>query len=227
MSRMSKRRCRETGDFMPNTQYQDELFELVTTRPFNAERAAIVVQGIPNVDEMITDKKGYSVTLLGEAVDYNNLEAVRFLFKHGADPNYVSEEFDCPFANLMFGPDDDTPEENEIRYKIAKLFMQYGADPNLVVEGETVYDYVVYEVYNHPESSSWEYRVDFYKLLVLYGGGGHVYKNGAHGYGKPELSESIDYSRADDYRVWLYQCEDGYHIEGHLLNPDGEDIGIL
>lgn len=220
-SRTSSGRIRETGDTMPNTQYQDEMLELVTTRPFDAERAAIVVQGIPNVDETIVGDLGYRATLMSEAVKYNNLEAVRFLFERGADPNYVSENsLHYPFGDLQFGPYNEPPEENEIRYQIAKLFLEHGANPNLLVEGETIYDQVTYEIYNEPGLLNWDYSIRFYKLLVLYGGGGRVY-------GKPEFSEPIDLNRADEYQVCLYRCEDGYHIEGHLLNPDGEDIGIL
>ncbi len=140
---------------------------------------------------------------------------------------YIGETFDCPLSDLQFGYDEDIPEEDHLRYRIAKLFFEHGADPNLLLEGETIYDSVTFSIYNDGCGPSWPYRVEFYKLLVMYGGGGYVYKNGAHGYGKPEFSEPIDLSRVDEYQVCFRRHEDGYHIEGHLLNPDGKDIGIL
>ena len=208
--------------------YLDEMIKLITTRPFDVERANMVLQGISDIDQTIlVGEYGYETTLLGEAVDNNNFGAVQFLLEHGANPNYIGETFDCPFSDLEFGYDEDNPEEDHIRYRIAKLFFEHGADPNLLLEGETIFDSVTFSIYNDGGGLSWPYRVEFYKLLVIYGGGGYVYKNGAHGYGKPEFSEPIDLSRVDEYQVCFRRHEDGYHIEGHLLNPDGKDIGML
>ncbi|MBR6209510.1 MAG: ankyrin repeat domain-containing protein [Oscillospiraceae bacterium] len=208
--------------------YLNEMIQLIKTKPFDSDHAAIVLQEISDIDQTIlVGEYGYKRTLLGEAVDNNNLGAVQFLLEHGANPNYISEDFDCPLSDLEFGYDEDIPEEDHTRYEIAKKFFEYGADPNLLLEGETIFDSVTYSIYNHGGGPSWPYRVEFYKLLVIYGGGGHIYENGAQGYGKPEFSEPIDFSRIDEYQVCFRKHEDGYHIEGHLLNPAGKDIGIL
>lgn len=61
----------------------------------------------------------------------------------------------------------------------------------------------------------------FYKLLIAYGGGTDT------GYGKPELSVPIDVSRIDEYRIRFYACDDGYHVGGRMIDPDGNDIGEL
>lgn len=206
---------------MPNSKYQDEALKLVTTRSFDINRANVVIEGITDPDQtIVAGEFDYHSTLMREAVRCNNLEAVLFLLEHGSDPNYISEDCDSPLFDLQYGPYNEPPEEDEIRYKIAKLFFEHGADPNLLVEGETIYDQVTFDIFNEPDLLNWDYSIKFYKLLVLYGGGGHTY-------GKPEFSEPIDFSRVDDYQIRLQQHEDGYHVEGHLLNPDGKDIGIL
>ena len=142
----------------------NEMIQLVITRPFDSDRAAIVLKGISDVDQtLLVGEYGYKKTLLGEAVDNNNLGAVQFLLDHDANPNYIGEDFDCPLSDLEFGYDEDTPEEDHIRYEIAKKFFEYGADPNLLLEGETIFDSVTYSIYNHGGGPSWPYRVEIYK----------------------------------------------------------------
>lgn len=46
-------------------------------------------------------------------------------------------------------------------------------------------------------------------------------------YGPPALTEPIDKERIEEYDVLFRRCEDGYHIEGYLISPDGHDIGVL
>lgn len=199
-----------------------ELLALMEQKPFDEQRASCLLEGIKDIDQTIPAADiadlMYDTTLLIEAVDSCNPDAVRFLFEHGADPNYINEDYDCPLSDLQFGYDD--PEDDQDRYKTAKLFLEYGADPNLMVEGETVFDAVTYSVYDDFGELDFPYLVEFYKLLVLYGGGGF-------GYEKPELSEPVDLNRADEYKVRFRFLEDGHHIEGHLLDPDGKDIGLL
>lgn len=165
--------------------------------------------------------KGASAACLYEAIENNDLESIQFLLENGVDPNACnpdSADF-CPLWDLQYPPDDES--DCETRYEIAKLFFKYGADPNIEWDGETLFDFVTYEIYNHV-GQTWEfgYLCRFYKLLVLYGGGGH-------GYGKPEFSEPIIHERADEYSIAFEICEDGYHIRGHLLNPEGKEIGVL
>lgn len=203
---------------MKNSSYQDEMLALIEHRPFDTKRANVLLQSIDDLEQVISDKNGYKTTLLAEAVDSNNLDAVQLLLEHGADPNYVSPDYDCAFWELQYGLEDE--DEDRTRYEIAKLFLSHRADPNLLLEGETIFDYVTYKVYNEIGELDWPYLVSFYKLLVLYGGGGH-------GYGTPGISEPIDLSRADDYQIRFCREEDGYHISGFLLNPDGKIIGQL
>ena len=204
---------------MKNSSCQDEMLALIEHRPFDTKRANVLLQSIDDLEQVISDKNGYKTTLLAETVDSNNLDAVQLLLEHGADPNYVSPDYDCPFLDLQDSREDES--EDRIRYAITKLFLAHGADPNLIVEGLSVYDYATIEVYDFFEETSWwPYILKIYKLLVLYGGGGHEYE-------KPVFSEPIDLRRADEYQIRFRQEEDGYHISGFLLNPDGKIIGQL
>ena len=203
---------------MTNPSHLNELLALIEQRPFDTKRANLLLRSIDDPDQIIFDSDGTDTTLLSKAVDNNNLDAVQLLLEHGADPNYVSPDYDCPFLDLQDSWEDES--EDRIRYEIAKLFLSHRADPNLLLEGETIFDYVTYKVYNEIGELDWPYLVSFYKLLVLYGGGGH-------GYGTPGISEPIDLSRADEYQIRFRREEDGYHISGFLLNPDGKIIGQL
>ena len=203
---------------MPNSFYQNNMLALIEQRPFDMGRANALLAQVGDINQTIFDGNGWHTTFLYEAVGCNNLDAVRFLLEHGADPNYVSPDYDCAFGELQYGWEEK--DEDRTRYEIAKLFFSHGADHNLLLEGETIFDYVSYKIYNEIGEPDWPFLVSFYKLLVLYGGGGH-------GYGTPEISEPIDFDRVDEYQIRLRQHEDGYHIEGFLLNPDGIIIGHL
>ncbi len=204
---------------MTNPSHLNELLALIGQRPFDTKRANILLRSIDDLDQIIFDSDGTDTTLLSKAVDSNNLEAVQLLLEHGADPNYVSPDYSCPFLELQFSWKDEY--EDRIRYEITKLFLSHGADPNLIVEGLSVYDYATIEVYEFfAETSWWPYILEIYKLLVLYGGGGHEYE-------KPVFSESLDLRRADEYQVRFSREADGHRISGYLLNPDGKIIGQL
>lgn len=61
------------------------------------------------------------------------------------------------------------------------------------------------------------------RILIAYGGG----SNESGRYPKPKLKEAIAESHLDEYAFTLFQCDDGYHLEGHLFDPDGIDIGTV
>ena len=62
----------------------------------------------------------------------------------------------------------------------------------------------------------------FFIFLVAYGGGKEASR-----YGLPNLTEPIDKNRIYEYDFKLVPCEDGYHLEGHIIAPDGKDIGAV
>ena len=195
------------------------LLRLLQKVPFPKYRAKWLLRRIPDLNEPILDLNGYSTTYLHEAVTGNNLEAVRLLLDHGADPNYENIDLiqDCALWDLQYVWDDNG-DTSPVRLEIAKLFFEYGADPNLVSENECLYDWVLFEVFNSPHEFGWEHRCDFLKLLIIYGGGGRGC------YPKPEISAPIDKTRIDEYTLQFSRNPDGYHIDGWLVDPDGNRI---
>ena len=155
----------------------------------------------------------------------NNVDAVRFLLENGADPNLDIPELlfsSCALTDLHFLWE-EMEDDRAKRLEIAKLFFEFGGDPNLWYEHETLYDHVLWEVFNDDYAPhDWEYVCSFFKILIAYGGGG-----GKSSCPKPKLLEPIDKNRIDEYELMLFLCNDRYHSEGHLFNPDGDDIGIV
>ena len=195
-----------------------ELLQLLRKVPFPKHRAKHLLQSIPDLNEPIMDLNGCSTTYLYEAQSYNNLEAVRLLLDGGADPNYENLDLvnDCALWDLQYIWNDE--DGAQIRYEIAKLFFEHGANPNLISENECLYDWVVDAVFNEMGEYGWDCRRDFLKLLVIYGGGG------CGCYAKPEISVPIDKTRIDEYTLQFSRNSDGYHIDGWLVDPDGNRI---
>lgn len=200
-----------------------ELLTMFKSQNFDKEAAAHLLAAIPNLNEPILNLRGYSSTYLFEAESCNNVEAVRFLLGNGADPNLDVEDLidECALIDLHFLWE-EMLEERSKRLEIAKLFFEFGGDPNLWYEDETLYDHVLWEVFHWDIPHDREYLCSFLKILIAYGGGG-----GKSSCPKPDLTEPIDKNRIDEYEFKLFRCDDGYHLEGHLFNPDGDDIGIV
>lgn len=194
------------------------LLRLLQKKPFPKQTAKWLLRRIPDLNQPISDLNGYSTTYLYEAQNENNLEAVQLLLASGADPNYENPNLinDCALWDLQYlCKDEDCVLP---RYEIAKLFFEYGANPNLISEGECLYDWVVDAVFNEMGEWGWQWRRDFLKLLVIYGGGG------CGCYAKPRVSVPIDKARIDEYSLQFFQGPDGYHIDGWLVDPDGNRI---
>ena len=201
-----------------------ELLSMFESKTFDTTRASQLLSEIADLNSPISDLKGYSTTYLYEAETYNNVEAVRFLLENGANPNldYIELINGCALTDLHFLWEEMT-EEAEQRLSIAKLFFDFGGDPNLNYEFETLYDHVLWEIFNDSITPhNWEYLKRFFILLIAYGGGCKDSR-----YGKPVLRETIDKSCINQYDFKLFKCEDGYHLEGHLFDPNGNDIGTV
>lgn len=96
----------------------------------------------------------------------NIYQIMQYLFKKGYDPNVtVNGNVDCAMNEIRYL---DYPEG--IAPKLMRLFMENGADPNLVAEGESVFE-VVDRAVSYDEYMS---RSSVYCWLVLMAYGGRL-----------------------------------------------------
>ncbi len=197
------------------------VLKMIMDGDFDECLARALLKGV-DLNAPICDLNGYTTSYLYEAVEENNLKAVSFFLENGANPNMINQDYlsSCALWDLQYI---DNNHDWKTRYEIAKLFFQYGANPNLIRERESLYDYVVYKVYNDiPENDNdWENLIHFYKLLIIYGGG-----NDKSHYGKPILY-NIDQNKVDEYDVVLSRHGDNYHIVGKLIDRNGNVVGEL
>ena len=208
-------------------QGNKELLSMMEKRAVNIERAESIIASLEDVNAPIMDMYGCSTTYLCEAVRNICVDAVRLLLRYGADPNANPPDldYDCALWELAFiSPEDNTPDAYSAAYEIAKLLFSAGAKPTLLIEGEveSLYDHVVYSLYNYEViEGQMPYYLALYKLMIAYGTeDGNVYS-------LPKLEAKIDLSRIDDYQIRLFRSDDGYHVEGHMYDPKGNDIGRL
>ena len=98
-------------------------------------------------------------------------EVITFLLNYGLDPNAVYDCDGCP-TNIM---EQLLYIDNE--YAAADtmaLLMEYGGDPNLIVEGESIFEQVDFEIWfgSLEQYIRWRYDawVHIWMVLVAYGG---------------------------------------------------------
>lgn len=190
---------------------EEKIIKLISNKDFDEKTARNLLEGVDVNCPIFSNKS----TFLNVAVQYNNPKAVKLLLELGADPNFgVNDEY--PLWNLQYLDGD-----LEDRCEIQKLFFKYGANPNFIWEDESLYDYVVYKVYNDYFYTGDDFLnlVHFYKLLVINGGGGI-------GYRKPDVTK-VDPSRPDDYDVEFEYVDGGRYIKGTLIDEDGEVVALL
>lgn len=196
-----------------------ELLKLLGACPFDRERAEALIKQIPDINDPIEDENGYSKTYLCEAVNSLNYDAVDLLLEYGANPNYNNSDVmdDCPLIELCgYRGKDNVP----IQYRIAKLLLQRGADPNFIWEDDTVFGFVLYEFREQDNYGGNPFINDYIKLLIAYGGGYPDYL-------LPRLYEPIDKERIDDYIVQIIRDDRGFFKEAYLLSPNGEIAALL
>ncbi len=196
-----------------------ELLKLFRAGPFDRERAEVLLRQISDINDPIEDENGYSKTYLCEAVNSLNYDAVDLLLEYGANPNYNNSDVmdDCPLIELCgYRGKDNVP----IQYRIAKLLLQRGADPNFIWEDDTVFGFVLYEFREQDNYGGNPFINDYIKLLIAYGGGYPDYL-------LPRLYEPIDKERIDDYIVQIIRDDRGFFKEAYLLSPNGEIAALL
>ncbi|MCR4600357.1 MAG: ankyrin repeat domain-containing protein [Clostridia bacterium] len=209
-----------------------ELLKMIESGNFDEMRAKELIDNIksnkincfPSSADGLSDSSNryYTANYLLEAVYANNLPAVAFLLDNGADPNLIDDEEECALWALQYL---DQNQDWQTRYEIAKLFFQHGANPNLEIDQESLYDYVQFKIWMNEENSKndMENLLQLFKLLVLYGGGGK-----SLGREYPKLSDNVDLNRIDEYE-FILDFKGKYHniyVE-KLVDKGGNTVATI
>jgi len=167
-----------------------ELFDMCKCKDFSSSRALELI-GQLDIRGAICDPYNpeRQTSFLSQACDYSNLEMVRLLLENRANPNLILYEDmpgwqEAPFWDLQYCEYYDSfhesSEENrriseeadDVKLEIARLFLEHGASPGLMLEGEELFSYVLDAVVMDELDSfhQFEYRSRFLILLIAYGG---------------------------------------------------------
>ena len=202
---------------------EKSLFSLCADENFDKETALSLIKAVDINKELVEDERypGITTTFLSQAAMHINIEMVRLLLENGADPNFIL----CagkplhqgnPFWDMQY-PVSYNASENETGLQIAQLMLDYGASPAIELEGEDLFSYVLYAVFNDDDYETLrEYRSRFRILLVAYGG--------ENDYCHPEILKEFDKSNMSQYRFNFIPVGDGYHLTGEITDGNGEVV---
>ena len=185
-----------------------ELYNMCRELDFPFARAEHLIKEI-EINEPFQNLPNSLTTFLNEACVHTNLKMAKLLLENGADPNYILyADRQCwrenPFWDLQYSVYDDgfceKSDENrkiadaadEDNLEIARLCLEYGADPCLKLEGEDLFSYVLYAVvHDDDDFRQFEYRSRFLILLVAYGGKNEYYQ--------PQILKPFDKNNMKQY----------------------------
>lgn len=166
---------------------------------------------IANTPDM---KIAYLTTLLAEAVQAGNLDMVKLLLQHGADPNLIPE--DEPILFMLEYPEDEEPSLcDEQRLAIVELLLQSGADPLVKYESVSILDDACSDVFNTVTGYCCAYMKRFLLLLILYGG--------TSDYCNVRFYQSPDLNNTLQYHMFLIQRNDGF-LYGEIRDDSGNIV---
>lgn len=202
------------------------LFRLCADENFDKETAQKLIDEMDISKELIEDERypGITTTFLSQAAMHINIEMVRLLLENGADPNFIlcadkPLYQENPFWDMQY-PVSDDGAENETGLQIAQLMLDYGASPAIEMDGEDLFSYVLYAVFNDDDYKIlWEYRSSFLILLIAYGG--------SNDFCRPEILKEFDKSNMAQYRFNFVPADDGYHLTGEITDGNGEVFAIV
>ena len=204
---------------------EKSLFRLCSDVNFDKETALSLIKAVDINKELVEDERYLNIksTFLSRASAYANIEMVRLLLENGADPNFIlcadkPLYQENPFWDMQYPVSDDAAE-NETGLQIAQLMLDYGASPAIELEGEDLFSYVVFGVFNDDRDTSWEYLCRFLIMLVAYGA--------SNDYCHPEILKKFDKSYMAQYRLNLLPVGDGYHLTGEITDGNSEVIAIV
>lgn len=200
-----------------------QLLDMCKNIDFNISLLEEMIHNIdPNKELIEPSYTKARTTLLSTATTYANIEMVRLLLKHGANPNHILYEDkileqENPFWDLQYNDFGETEEENEVGLQMAQLMLEHGANPCIKISGEDLFSYVCFAVFNdfdRPEL--WEYRSRFFILLIAYGGKSESCR--------PQIIKEFDKKDMSQYSFLVIPHEDGYHLIGEIRDGNYELI---
>ena len=196
-----------------------ELEKMCADINFDENVALKIIKQVDVNEEFKTSDFGLRTTFLEESARNSNLKMAKLLLNNGADPNKIFYDDSCTLWNLQYN-DGETDEENEQRLKIAQLLLEHGAGPCIIPEqnGETVFEWVLYEVFNDSLDELWEYRSRFFILLVAYGG--------KTIYCEPEIIKGFDKSDMSQYYFCLMPAKNGGY-SGEVRDKNKDTIAYI
>ena len=223
-----------------------KLYYMCQDKDFSIESAEELIKEININAPFNGPKRGSLTTFLREACVNTNLRMARLLLENGADPNYVLYADrpgwrENPFWDLQYNVYYDTfyeeSDENkkiadaadEDNLEIARLCLEYGANPCLKLEEEDLFSYVLYAILEDDDDFRLlEYRSRFLILLVAYGGKNEYYQ--------PQILKPFDKSNMKQYEfvrfsgsryslVSVDEIVDGnYEIVARIPAPANKEI---
>ena len=214
---------------------QIQLINMCANPDLSIEEAEGIIKQV-NINEPFVSTYGMKTTFLSKAVESFNVRMVELLLKNGANPNLIVDGENVLWA-LQYReyPDDELylidgycsnderiEKYDRIRLNIVKLLLDYGANPNINPEGdgyEALIPYVCYKVFNEMDDRNWYYVVQFFTLLIIYGG--------KCDYIQPKVYKPFDLNRVWDYRFSFKEHNDGYHLSGEIYDEKGEIVAEI
>jgi len=147
-------------------------------------------------------------TLLHLASKYSNIRAVKMLLEEGANPNIAAQDNIPPLWEMQYDGEDS--EENDKRLAIAKMLLDYDADPYIVVDHEKLMHHVDFEVFEENYSGK-EHICRFYLYLLAYD-----YMNSI------PMKNKIDKEDLEKYRIEITKSDGRKRL--HIYDENGLDI---
>lgn len=205
---------------------EKELLSMCADLQFDAVKAAEIAKHI-ELNQEFPDP-GYPslrTSFLAVARFHANIEMVRILLQCGADPNfilYADKPLYCetPFWDLQYNDYGETEEENEVGLQMAQLMLDYGANPNIVLDDDDLFSYVCSAIFNDDyDTDFFQYHSRFFILLVAYGGSSN--------YCQPDILKPFDRSNMAQYRFRFVPCGDGYHLTGEIVDENLEVVAKI
>ncbi len=201
----------------------NKLLEMCSDVDFDPCAAEEIVRSI-NLNQEVPDPTypKLKTSFLMVATNNANINMVRLLLQHGADPNFILNEdkpleHENPFWDLQYNLFGESAEDNEVGLQMAQLMLDYGANPAIELDDEDLFSYVCFAVFNDDYSTElWEYRSRFFILLIAYGG--------SNDYCKPEIIKEFDKSDIKQYHFLCVPCGDGYHVTGEIVDRNYEVV---